>query len=55
MEPMKYTVTVGELLNDLETMADGIFDAETTRRENELVLVFSNGQTFRIRVEDISK
>ena len=53
MEPMKYTVTVDELLNDLETMTDGIFDAETTRGENELVLVFSNGQTFRIRVEDI--
>ena len=55
MEPMKYSVTVDQILSDLETLTDGIFEAETERGETELLLAFSNGQTFRIRVEDISK
>ena len=55
MEPMKYSVTVDQILSDLETLMDGIFEAEIKRSEAELLLTFSNGQTFRIRVEDISK
>ena len=47
---MKYTVTAEQIMLDLETLTDGIFEAKTEREGNSLVLTFSNGQTFRIAV-----
>ncbi len=51
MEQMKYVVTTGKILNDLEALTEGIFEAESVREEDALLLTFTNGQVFRIRVE----
>ena len=54
MEQTKYVVTTGKILNDLEALTEGIFEAESVREEDALVLTFTNGQVFRIRVECVS-
>ena len=51
MEQKKYEVTKEQILLDLKLLTDGIFEAEIKEEGGALVLIFKNGQTFRILVE----
>ncbi len=51
MEQKKYEVTKEQILLDLKLLTDGIFEADVKEEDGTLVLVFTNGQTFRILVE----
>ncbi len=52
MQQTKYNVTAEQIAIDLETLTDGIFEAVTERRNHFLVLTFTNGQRFRIIVQE---
>lgn len=47
-----YFVTADDLLNDLVIFADDVYDGSYERDFNSLRVKFSNGQIFRIRVEE---
>ena len=47
-----YFVTTDDLLNDLVIFADDVYDGSYERDFNSLRVKFSNGQIFRIRVEE---
>ena len=53
MEPMKYNVTAEQIALDLETLAEGMFEAETARERNALLISFTNGQQFLVTVQAV--
>lgn len=48
----RYLVSVNDLLNDLAIFADDVYDGSYERDSNSLRVKFSNGQIFRIHVEE---
>ena len=49
-----YFVSANDLLNDLVIFADDVYDGTYERDEKSLRVKFSNGQIFRISVEEES-
>ncbi len=52
MEQRKYDVTEEQIVTDLELLTDGVFEAETERSGNALLLSFTNGRRFRVTVQE---
>ena len=54
MEQKKYEVTKEQILLDLKTLTDGIFEAEIAEADGALILRFTNGQVFRLCVGELA-
>lgn len=52
MEQTKYRVSKEQLLLDLRLLSEGIFEGECAEEDGALVVTFSNGQRFFVRVEE---
>ena len=55
MEQRKYSLTADELCLDLLTLMDGIFEATVKKQADAIELLFTNGQRFRIGIEEITE
>lgn len=53
MKPRKYEVTTAQILRDIESLIDGIFEAETEKTGECILLNFTNGRQFLISVHQI--
>ncbi len=54
MEQEKYVVTKEQLMLDLMLLAEGIFEGELGQSGGGLLISFTNGQQFRIAVEEVA-
>ncbi len=52
MEEKKNNVTKEEILSDLEIISEDIFEAEVSKVDGVLILIFNNGQSFRLFLQE---